>query len=111
MKKLLAAVIHKRGFLVVEEIQRGGNYFHDALTLQMTRTILARRYTGSFSIHQLEGGALPSIKPCYRNGSNDSAVLIVKSLSVLHIRGKAKAKKKKKERLTHTEVFHIWRIF
>lgn len=68
----------------------------------MTKTILACRYTGSLSIHQLEGGALPSIKPCYWNGSNDSAGVIVKSLSGLHIGSKAKAKKNS-ERLTHAE--------
>lgn len=118
VKKLVAAVIHrwlrapaaKRWFLV-EEIQRGKNYFHEALTLQMTKTVLASRCTGSLSIHQLEGGALASIKPCYWNGSNDSAGLIVKSLSGLHIKGKAKGKNS--ERLTHAQglfVQHEWII-
>lgn len=93
----------------MEEIQRqGGELFFTRHYLpQMTRTILACRYSGSFSIHQLEGGALPSIKPCYQNGSNDSAGLIVKSLSGLHIRSKAE----KTEGLTHTEgsfVQHEW---
>lgn len=112
VKKLVAAVIHrwlqaraaKRWFLV-EEIQRGKNDFHEALTLQMTKTVLASRCTGSLSIHQLEGGALPSIKPCYWNGSNDSAGLIVKSLSGLHIRSKAKGKKQCK---THTRSRVSW---
>lgn len=44
-------------------------------------SILACSYSGSLSIHQLEGGAVPSIKPCYWNGSNDSTGLIVKLLS------------------------------